>query len=147
MAESSGKSRAKKFFRRLIAIVVLLFIGVMLFIYYANISEGTRSGVIVKISRRGAIFKTYEGQMDLGSFGAVKDANQLSQTFNFSVEKGKDELIKELEQVSLSGERVQIRYKEKYAVLPWRAETTYFVYDIVRSKNPKPQQKDEAPFE
>lgn len=147
MADSSGKSRAKKFFRRLIAIVVLLFIGVMLFIYYANISEGTRSGVIVKISKRGAIFKTYEGQMDLGSFGAVKDANQLSQTFNFSVEKGKDELIDELEQVSLSGERVQIRYKEKYAVLPWRAETTYFVYDIVRAENPKPQQKDQAPFE
>jgi hypothetical protein len=147
MAESSGKSRAKKFFRRLIAIIVLLFIGVMLFIYYANISEGTRSGVIVKISKRGAIFKTYEGQMDLGSFGAVKDANQLSQTFNFSVEKGHDELIEELEQVSLSGERVQIRYKEKYAVLPWRAETTYFVYDIVRAENPKPQQKDQSPFE
>jgi len=147
MTESSGKSRAKKFFRRLIAIVVLLFIGVMLFIYYANISEGTRSGVIVKISKRGAIFKTYEGQMDLGSFGAVQDANQLSQTFNFSVEKGKDNLIEELEQVSLSGERVQIRYKEKYAVLPWRAETTYFVYDIVRAEKPNPSQKDNSPFE
>ena len=147
MTESTSKSRAKKFFRRLIALIVFIFIGVMLFIYYANISEGTRSGVIVKISKRGAIFKTYEGQMDLGSFGAVQDANQLSQTFNFSVEKGKDELIEELEAVSLSGERVQIRYKEKYAVLPWRAETTYFVYDIKRAENPKPAKKDKAPFE
>lgn len=147
MAESNVKSKAKKFFRRLIAIIVLIFIAVILFIYYANISEGTRSGVIVKVSKKGAIFKTIEGQMDLGSFGAVQDQNQLSQTFNFSVEKGRDDLIEELEEVSLSGERVQIRYKEKYAVLPWRAETTYFVYDIVRAKNPQPVQKDNSPFE
>lgn len=147
MAESSVKSGAKKFFRRLIAIIVLVFIAVVLFVYYANISEGSRSGVIVKISKRGAIFKTYEGQMDLGSFGAVKADNQFSQTFEFSVEKDDDEVYKTLEEASLSGERVQIRYKEKYATLPWRAETTYFVYEVVRTKNAQPEEQNSNPIE
>jgi hypothetical protein len=138
---SDAKQSAKKFFRKLIAIIVVLFIGVMLFIYYANISEGTRAGMVVKISKRGAIFKTYEGQLDLGSFGAVNDQNQLSQIFKFSVEKGNDEIYRKLEEASLSGERVQVRYKEKYAVLPWRAETTYFVYEVIESG--KKQQKKE----
>ena len=144
MSESTSKSKAKKFFRRLIGIIVLVFIAVMLFLYYATLSDGSRSGVIVKISKRGAIFKTYEGQMDLGSFGAVKADNQLSQTFEFSVQKNDDEVYRQLEEVSLTGERVQIRYKEKYAVLPWRAETTYFVYEVVRSGSaaPSEQKKD-----
>ncbi len=132
----TAKQKAKSFFRKILAIAILIFIGVVLFLYYANISDGTRAGVVVKISKRGAIFKTLEGQLDIGSFGAVQDKNQLSQTFNFSVEKGDEHIYKELEEASLTGERIQIRYKEKYAVLPWRAETTYFVYEVVRSDNP-----------
>ncbi len=83
------------------------------------------------------LFKTLEGQIDIGSFGAVKDANQLSQTFEFSVEKGNDDIYEALEAASLSGERVQIKYEEKYGILPWRGETTYFVHDVITSPNAK----------
>lgn len=135
--QSSVKQKAKSMFRKIIAIGIIIFLGVILFFYYANISNGSRAGVIVKISERGVIFKTLEGQIDIGSFGAVKDANQLSQTFEFSVEKGHEHIYKALEQASLTGERVQIKYNEKYGILPWRGETTYFVFDVVTNPNAK----------
>lgn len=142
---STVKQKAKSIFKKIIAVAIITFIGVILFFYYANISNGSRAGVIVKISERGVIFKTFEGQIDIGSFGAVKDANQLSQTFEFSVEKGDDHIYKAIEEASLTGERVQIKYKEKYGILPWRGETTYFVYEVVTNPNAK-QENMESDF-
>jgi hypothetical protein len=143
---ASAKSGAKKFFRRLLAIIVILFIAVMLFFYYGVYSSGVRAGVILKVSNKGAIFKTYEGQLDLLSFGAVKSSNQLSQTFEFSIEKDNTELINKLEEAALSGERVRLRYDEKYVVLPWRGDTKYFVTEMEQSENPNIPQKKQGDF-
>lgn len=104
----------------------------MFFLYYGTYSTGQRAGSILEISKRGALFKTYEGQMDVLNFGAIKSDNQLSQTFEFSVPKNRPELIHKLEEVSLTGERVQLRFEQKYAVLPWRGETKYFVTSVKR---------------
>lgn len=93
--------------------------------------------MVLKVSNKGAIFKTYEGQLDLLSFGAVKSDNQLSQTFEFSIEKDNTKLIEQLEEVALSGERVRLRYDEKYVVLPWRGDTKYFVTEVERAENEK----------
>lgn len=146
---SSARRSANKFFRRLLIIIVIVFIGVMFFLYYGTYSSGVRAGVVLKVSERGMIFKTHEGQLDILSFGAVKSDNQLSQTFEFSVEKSRDDLIEQIEDVALSGERVRLRYEEKYAVLPWRGETKYFVTDVERMESPggnKPQdQKEKFP--
>ncbi|MFT5596890.1 MAG: hypothetical protein ACI8QH_001689, partial [Flammeovirgaceae bacterium] len=80
------------------------------------------------------------------SFGAVKSSNQLSQTFEFSIEKDQMNLIKELEEVALSGERIRLRYDEKYVVLPWRGDTKYFVTEVERSENPNVPNKSDADF-
>ena len=151
MSSSSGKTNSaaagvKKFFRRLLAIVIVLFIAVMLFFYYGVYSSGVRAGVVLKVSNKGAIFKTYEGQLDLLSFGAVKSDNQLSQTFEFSIEKDQTNLINELEEVALSGERVRLRYDEKYVALPWRGDTKYFVTEIERSNIPEIPNKKDSDF-
>jgi hypothetical protein len=135
------KSGAGKFIKRLIAIIVLLGIAVMLFIYYGTYSEGVRAGVVLKVSKKGALFKTYEGQLDLLSFGAVKSSNQLSQTFEFSIYKDDFRTIQKLEEVALSGARINLRYEEKYAALPWRGDTKYFAVGVeeiegARKKDP-----------
>lgn len=130
---TSATSSVKKFFKRLLILLVIIAIGVMLFLYYGVYSTGVRAGIVLKVSNKGAIFKTYEGQLDIMNFGAVKSDNQLSQTFEFSIDKNKEELIKNLEEVALSGERVRLRYEEKYAVLPWRGDTKYFVTEMERS--------------
>lgn len=127
-------SSLRRGLRNFLLIVAGLFIAVMLFLYYASYSEGVRSGVVIKVSKRGMLFKTWEGQLNLQSFGSVDaQGNAMNEVFSFSVAGGKDDLLKELEAVSLSGERVNLHYLERYARLPWRGETTYFVTRIERS--------------
>lgn len=133
---TNATNSVKRFFKKLAVLLLIIGIGVMFFFYYATLSKGVKSGVIIEVSERGAIFKTYEGQMDVMSFGAVKSSNNLSQTFLFSVEKSNDDVFRELEEVSLSGERVRLRYEEKYVKLFWRGETKYFVTDVERSDLP-----------
>lgn len=133
---TNAKNGVKRFFKRLLVLLLVIGIGLMFFFYYATYSTGVRAGVVLKISEKGALFKTAEGQLDLMSFGAVKDRNKLSQTFSFSVEKDNVEVFQKLEDVSLTGERVRLRYVEKYVVLPWRGDTKYFVTEVERADNP-----------
>lgn len=142
---SKAKSGLKKFLRNLLILIILLFIGLMFFLYYGTYSTGVRAGVVLKVSNKGTIFKTWEGQLDILNFGAVKSPNQLSQTFEFSVDKNRDSLIQKLENVSLSGERIQVRYEEKYAVLPWRGETKYFVTEVKQWSDPAEPGDDKFP--
>ncbi|MBL8000568.1 MAG: 6-phosphogluconate dehydrogenase [Flavobacteriales bacterium] len=126
--------RIKRTFRNILLMLAALFVLLMLFFYYASYSEGIRSGVVIKLSQRGMLFKTWEGQVNLQSFGAVDaQGNAMNEVFSFSVEGGNDSLLKSLEQVSLSGERVNLHYVERYVRLPWRGETKYFVTSVERS--------------
>lgn len=131
-----AKSGVIRFFKRLLVLLIIVGIGLMFFFYYATISKGVKAGVVIEISERGAIFKTYEGQLDVMSFGAVNSRNDLSQTFEFSVEKNNEAIFKELEEASLTGGYVGLRYEKKYVALPWRGETKYFIVGV--EKAPKP---------
>ena len=121
-----------KMLRRLLAIFLLAGIAVLAFYYFGTYSEGVRSGVVVKISRKGYLFKTYEGQLNLMTFGAVRSQNMISESFEFSVSSSHTDLINELEQASLSGERVSLHYVERFAAFPWRGDTKYFVDKLTR---------------
>lgn len=81
-----------------------------------NYSNGFRSGKLVKLSRKGAVIKTYEGTLDLGS------GDQL--TWNFSIHD--KELGEALEKKT--GQQVKLEYREllykvfygsKYDVTSW----------------------------
>lgn len=128
-----AKRKVRNFFRWFGAILLLLVIGIGLFVIYVPYSEGVRAGTVLKVSKRGVIFKTYEGQLDLETFGAAQDKNNLfSQAFFFSVKEAA--VVKDLEEVSLSGERVNLRYKENFLTIPFLGETKYFVVGIERTK-------------
>lgn len=120
--------------RLLIKTAVALFVALIafvLFAYYGSYSTGVRAGKVIKVSKRGVIFKTLEGQLDIESFGAIKSSeNQLSQTFDFSVIN--EQVAADLEDVALSGERVNLHYVERYFKLPWRGETRYFITQVER---------------
>jgi hypothetical protein len=128
-----AKRKVRNFFRWFIGILLLLMIGVSVFVIYVPYSEGVRAGTVLKVSKRGLIFKTYEGQLDLEAFGAAQDkSNQFSQAFMFSVKD--EEVVKDLEEVSLSGERINLRYKEHFLSIPFLGETKYFVVGVERTK-------------
>ena len=112
--------------------LVVLGLAVLAFFYYGTFSEGSRAGVVTKISERGVIFKTWEGQMSLKTFGAIQSENMVSDTYTFSIEKGNMDLVKELQDAALSGERVNLIYKERYMTVPWRGDTKVFAVDLER---------------
>ncbi|WP_051203687.1 hypothetical protein [Hugenholtzia roseola] len=110
---------------------ILVAIGVLLvsmavgsYFYFGYTSEGFRAGTVIKLSRKGYVFKTYEGEMNLNQGG-----NSLEK-FVFSVEENEEGTLKTLDQVAVTGERVKIYYREMILTLPWRGDTNYLVYKI-----------------
>jgi hypothetical protein len=124
----------KKVFRLFILAIVVVFAICFSFAYWGVYEDGIRAGIVLKVGKRGMIFKTYEGQIDLGSFGSLKGVSPLAGTFDFSVDKSNPQTIKDLETVALSGERVNLKYVKRYVAFPWRGETKYFVEEVERLK-------------
>jgi hypothetical protein len=121
-----------KTFGIVLAIIIFIILAIVTFFYFGIYDEGVRAGNVVRVSKKGVIFKTYEGQLNLQSFGALKNASPFAETFDFSVEKSKPEVVRELEAVALSGERVNLHYVKRYISFPWRGETKYFITGVER---------------
>ena len=135
----------KKFFARFLIISVVVLIAIFAVLNYAVYSEGTRAGQVIKVSKKGVFFKTWEGQLNMQSFGAIKSENTLAEVFTFSVENGNDSIYAELEDVSLTGERVNLHYEEKFAKLPWKGDSKFFIVKIDRmpKEERQPQNSDD----
>ena len=108
---------------KIVAVVALVFLGVMAFFYFANYSTGTRAGIIMKVSKKGVLIKTHEGMLDVGT---------INDPWEFSVEGSNTEVIEQLEEAQSSGERVRLHYKEKFAKFFWLGDTPYFVIQVDR---------------
>ena len=95
----------------------------------ANYSEGTRTGFVTKVSHKGYIFKTYEGELNFGFFGsAAKNGQPSDNTWYFSVINGK--VADQVEKASQSGQKVTLHYKQKYLKISIRGDTEYMVYKV-----------------
>jgi hypothetical protein len=113
----------KRFLTIGIIVIIVAFIGYFLFIYYVPYSEGYRAGELVKISKKGLAFKTWEGSLSQG----VSE----SQHFEFSVQ-GKETLV--LEQLKeLQGQQVKLTYIERFGTFPWLGDTNYFITAVEKS--------------
>lgn len=124
----------KKIVKRVIIIAIVLGIGLLAFLYWGVYERGVMAGKVLRITQKGFIFKTYEGKLNLETFGALKGTSPIAESFDFSVESSQTEVIKELEQVALSGERVNLKFVRRFTTFPWRGDTKYFVVGIERLK-------------
>lgn len=123
-----------KIIKRLLIAVLIIIIAVFAFFFWGTYEEGVMAGKVLRISQKGIIFKTYEGKLNLETFGALKGTSPIAETFDFSVDGSNKELIKQLEEVSLSGERINLHFKKRYLAFPWRGNTKYFATMVERSK-------------
>ncbi|MGB1243058.1 MAG: hypothetical protein ACPG49_11085 [Chitinophagales bacterium] len=128
---SAKKGKAKSFLKRTgIIILAVLLIGGAAFFGISNMtySEGTRAGYLIKISKKGFVFKTYEGQLNLGGVGSSGDVTAIvgNDIWEFSV--GSDVVYKKLQENE--GKRVSLDYKEKINAFSWQGDTNYFVVDV-----------------
>ena len=96
------------------------------FVYYATYSEGVRSGELIKFSKKGYVFKTWEGEISQGISGA--------QIFKFSVMDSEDKVIEQMK--NLQGEYVKVTYVERYRTFPWWGETNYYISEVVKEDSP-----------
>lgn len=126
------KSTSKKILRYFIIAIVVMGVIVFSFLYWGTYEDGVMAGKILRISEKGMAFKTYEGKINLETFGALRGASPIAESFDFSIDKGDQELIKELETVALSGERVNLYFIKRYVAFPWRGDTKYFATRVER---------------
>lgn len=126
------KRKTKKVIRIIIIVVLLGGLITFSFLYWGTYEDGVMAGKILRISEKGVMFKTYEGKINLETFGALKGTSPIAESFDFSVEKSDKDLIKELQTVALSGERVNLYFVKRYARFPWRGDTKYFATRIER---------------
>lgn len=115
----------KRFFLVLLLLAVAGF-GVFVWVSGWTYSDGTRAGDLIKISRKGVVFKTFEGQLNLGGFQSDNNDGLSGNIWAFSVTD--DEVYEKLQQYE--GKRVKLHYKQRYRSFPWQGKTEYFVDDV-----------------
>jgi len=123
MSLETAKTTAKSFFRKFLIIgflALILFSTVYYFYRTYTISEGTRTGILYKISKKGAMFKTFEGELQLAGSAIVNKAS----SWSFSV---KNQNVYSSVQ-NLEGKNVRLYYQEMVHSFPWQGETNYLVY-------------------
>lgn len=119
------KASAGRFARRTLWIALAGFLIFSIGYYFYRtytISEGSRSGTLFKISKKGIVFKTYEGQLHLA--GSVMLTTQ--STWDFSAKNGA--VYSELQKYE--GKNVKCYYKEIVSAFPWQGDTDYLVYRV-----------------
>ena len=122
----------KKILFSLLFLVILFIAGFIYWNYYYTFSDGSRAGLLQKFSRKGNVFKTYEGEMILSSVQSSANIPLASEKFFFSV--ANKEVAKKLS--DLQGEFIVVYYNEKKATLPWRGESTYMVDSVAVRERP-----------
>lgn len=135
-SESFIKKTARttmKFIKRTLIIALLLGLGVLAYMYWGVYERGVWAGKVLSVSEKGVIFKTFEGKISMESFGALKGTSPIAETRDFSVETSAEQVIKDLQDVALQGDRVNLHFVKRYMTFPWRGDTKYFVEKVERA--------------
>jgi hypothetical protein len=123
---TKAKTEGKKWLKRvIIAVVVLGIIGPVLYTEGAlhfSYSSGERTGFVQKLSKKGWICKTNEGELAM-----VNMAGQQATIFLFTVPD--DKVSSDIE--ALSGHRVELHYEEHRGIpSTCFGDTQYFVTTV-----------------
>jgi hypothetical protein len=107
-----------------LATFLILFLAIFFYWkYFYTYSDGYRAGLLQKFSRKGTLFKTYEGELILSSVSGSNNVVIASEKFLFSVTC--DSLSARLD--TLQGKNVIVHYRQKNAPLFWRGDSPYLV--------------------
>lgn len=127
-AEQPNKKNGFRKFLRRFTLVILLVLAFLAYWFYFNVySDGERTGLLTKLSRKGNVFKTHEGEVLIGNFQQAPNV-MVPEKFYFSVKDSKlaDTLMK------LQGKVVSLKYSQYRKTLPWRGESVYIVTGLAR---------------
>lgn len=89
-------------------------------------SDGERAGQVVKLSRKGWIFKTYEGELATLAKGQL--GTMVSNTFVFSVPDRK--VASDIQDAMNQGKSVSLHYEQHFWAWFWEGNTKYFITKV-----------------
>lgn len=115
--------------RRFLILGALVLIAISVIYYFIcglTYSQGTRSGILTKVSKKGYVFKTYEGGLIIGGLNEGDGAIMPATVFKFSILD--QNVYQQLE--ADQGRKVIVYYKEVIKNFFWQGETNYFVYQV-----------------
>ncbi len=121
------KSKWKK---RIVIFLVSLSVLFVIFILISGItySSGARTGVVIKISDKGYLFKTYEGELNLGGISEGDGTIMPTRVWLFSVQRNDTAVYNTI--IRTQGKHVRLYYKEVLKRFFWQGETSYYVNKI-----------------
>lgn len=116
-----------------ISFIIIVILAAFIYWKFAfTYSDGYRAGLLQKFSRKGTIFKTYEGEMILSSVQSNANVAIASEKFFFSVTDYS--IAKKLEQ--MQGQFIVVHYEQKNSSLMWRGDSEYLVDSVRVAGNP-----------
>jgi hypothetical protein len=93
-----------------------------------TVKKGQKSGVVIKVSKEGVIWGTYEGEIILGGLENASGAS--GRTFNFTFGQLKSDLVKKSQYAMENNKHVVINYHCEAFIMPWSGESKCFVDNI-----------------
>ena len=122
MAQQPAKRRSWKWLFWLIVFPILLFVLYTWFVLWWSFSEGERAGYVQKLSKRGWLCKTWEGELAL-----VTMPGTVAEKFFFTV---RDEAVAKRINDTI-GQRVTLDYKQHMGIpTSCFGDSEYFVNDV-----------------
>ena len=95
--------------------------------YWHPYATGQETGVIMKVSNEGNLFKTYEGKM-ISEVYIIDTVTTFESNFNFTITD--DSLARRAMELAGTGKRVTVDYKYYKGKLPWRGESNHVATQI-----------------
>ena len=116
----------KKFLTILILSIIVILGVWFAWHFYWVLGEGVKAGQLNYITKKGYIFKTYEGKLIQVGFQGGQAGSVQSNEFRFSVVN--ENVANKL--MSNSGKEFELHYKEYMGALPWRGISEFVVDSI-----------------
>ena len=114
----------------IVAVVVVLLFGSYYMYTQFTYSEGNRAGTLIKFSKKGYMFKTYEGEINQIGMGQDAKTGLVNNIWDFSVKDAATaEALSHLE-----GKNISLHYKQINKNFVWQGETNYFVDGVSEVK-------------
>jgi hypothetical protein len=102
---------------------------------FKDYSNGSRVGVVTKLSNKGFIWKSWEGEMNISGSRNSTDSNGnstiVANIFAFNIES--PEVVKKIQEAMQTGDRVELVYRQ-WGLKPITISSSYVITDVRPTK-------------
>ena len=130
IVNAEQQSKKSKWKKRLFLSILILIVLVIIYVFICGMSysTGTRTGIVIKLSQKGYIFKTYEGELNLGGISEGDGTIMPNRLWKFSVDRNNAMVYEAITQSE--GKHVRLYYKEVLKNFFWQSETPYLIEKV-----------------